>query len=78
MDKAGRLVIPAAARKTLGLKGPTELELRVDDQGIHLERSVSGPSLERSGGRLVVRATVPREARPQVDVAAWIDEERER
>jgi hypothetical protein len=54
------------------------LELTVDEFGIRLERVADGPQLVRVSGRLVARPVVPPDARPVVDVAALIEEERNR
>jgi AbrB family looped-hinge helix DNA binding protein len=78
IDKAGRLVIPAAARDRLGLRPGTTLEVTVDDTGLRLERVASGPQLVRIGKRLVARPTVNPDDRPAVDVAALVEEERNR
>ena len=78
IDKAGRIVIPVAVREKLGLDAGTELELSVDDLGLRLTRSVPGPRLERVAGRRVVRPTVARKNLPRVDVAALIEQERDR
>jgi AbrB family looped-hinge helix DNA binding protein len=78
IDKAGRVVIPAQLRERLGLEAGTELELTVDDLSLRLTRSVPGPTVERVGRRLVVRPTVPRDQLPVIDVAAAIEEERDR
>jgi len=37
VGKAGRLVIPVEMREALGLKPGTEVVLRVDEEGLHLE-----------------------------------------
>ena len=78
IDKAGRVVIPAAARDRAGLTPGTELRVSVDEFGIRLERVAPGPRLVRVGRRLVARPTVAVDARPQVDVAAIVEEERNR
>ena len=79
IDKAGRVVIPVALRERLGLSAGTELELSIDDDlTLRLVRSVPGPKLVRVGGRLVVRPTAAEGERPKIDVAALVDEERER
>jgi AbrB family looped-hinge helix DNA binding protein len=78
IDKAGRVVVPAAIRERLGLTPGTELEVTVDDLGVRLVRNVPGPALRRLGNRLVVRATADVAQRPSVDVAALIDAERDR
>ena len=78
IDKAGRVVIPAAARERAGLAPGTELRVSVDEFGIRLERVAPGPRLVRVGRRLVARPTVAVDARPHVDVAAIVEEERNR
>ena len=78
IDKAGRVVIPAAVRERAGLAPGSELEITTDDTGIRLERVAASPRLVRVGPRLVARPTAPRETRPKVDVAALVDEERNR
>lgn len=71
-------MIPAALRERLGLEAGTELELTVEDLSLRLTRSVPGPLVQRVGRRLVVRPTVAPSSLPRVDVAALIDEERDR
>jgi len=78
IDKAGRVVIPAAVRERLGFEAGTSLELTVEDAGVRLVASAPSPTLVRRGGRLVARPSLGRHARPQVDVAALVDEERNR
>ena len=78
IDKAGRVVIPAAMRDRAGLKAGTELEVSLDEGGIRLFRAVPGPRLARQDGRLVARPTVAAAERPAVDFAALVAEERER
>jgi AbrB family looped-hinge helix DNA binding protein len=78
IDKAGRLVIPAAIRDRAGLAPGTTLEITVDDTGVRLERVAPGPRLVRIGKRLVARPTAAADARPVVDVAALVEEERNR
>jgi AbrB family looped-hinge helix DNA binding protein len=78
IDKAGRVVIPAAMRERAGLVSGTELEVSLDETGIRLERIAAGPRLIRVGRRLVARPTVRPDARPDVQVAALIEEERNR
>lgn len=77
IDKAGRVVIPAAVRERLGLRPGTELEVVVDELDIRLVRRVPPPRLVRAGGRLVVRAAEGQDV-PPIDVGALIDEERDR
>jgi len=78
IDKAGRLVIPAAVRKRLGLHPGAELDIQVDDVSIRLVRRAPGPRLVRVGKRLVARPTVAKGSLPRVDVARLIEEERNR
>ena len=78
IDKAGRVVIPAAARERAGLTAGTELEITLDDTGLRLERVAPGPRLVKVGRRLVARPTAPTETRPSVDIATLIEDERNR
>jgi AbrB family looped-hinge helix DNA binding protein len=78
IDRAGRVVIPAPVRARLGLTAGTEIEVVVDDISVRLIRSVPGPKLVREGGRLVARPTAPGKARPTLDIAKIIEEERNR
>jgi AbrB family looped-hinge helix DNA binding protein len=78
IDKAGRVVIPAAIRDRAGLTPGTELEVTADDTGVRIERVASGPKLVRIGKRLVARPTVGADNRPSIDIAALIEEERNR
>ena len=78
IDKAGRVVIPAAVRDRAGLVAGTELEVTIEDSQIRLERVAPGPRLVRVGRRLVARPTAAPDARPEVDIAALVEEERNR
>ena len=78
IDKAGRVVIPAAVRERSGFAPGTALEITVDEFGVRLERVAEGPRLMKVGRRTVARPTVAASARPAVDVAALIEEERNR
>jgi AbrB family looped-hinge helix DNA binding protein len=78
IDRAGRVVIPAAIRDRAGLTPGSELEVHLDEFGIRLERSASRPRLVKVGRRLVARPTGPVDERSVVDVAALIEEERNR
>jgi len=78
IDKAGRVVIPAALRDRAGLTAGAELEVTADDLGIRLERVAAGPKLVKIGRRLVARPTVHTDSRPRVDVSALVEEERNR
>jgi AbrB family looped-hinge helix DNA binding protein len=78
IDKAGRVVIPAALRERAGFTPGAELEITADEQGVRLERVAEGPRLVRIGKRLVARPRASAHARPSVDVGALIEEERNR
>ena len=72
------MVIPAAIRERAGFGPGAEVEVTEDDLGIRLQRVAPGPRLVRIGRRRVARPTVPAEQRPRVDVAALIEDERNR
>jgi AbrB family looped-hinge helix DNA binding protein len=76
IDRAGRIVIPAAIRDRAGLAAGAEVEVTFDDGGVRLVRIAPGPRLVKVGRRLVARPTAPH--RPRVDVAALVEEERNR
>lgn len=78
IDKAGRVVIPAAVRERVGFAAGTTLEIEVDEFGVRLQRAAPGPRLVRVGGRLVARPVVEAARRPAIDVAALVEEERSR
>ena len=78
IDKAGRVVIPAAVRERAGLSAGSELEVTEDELGVRLERVAAGPKLVKIGQRLVARPTVSRDDRPAIDIATLIENERNR
>lgn len=78
IDKAGRLVIPAVIRERAGLTPGAELEVTEDEIGIRLQRVAAGPRLVKVGKRLVARPTAAADRRPAVDVAALVEDERNR
>jgi AbrB family looped-hinge helix DNA binding protein len=78
IDKAGRVVIPAALRERAGLTPGAELEITPDELGIRLERVAAAPRLMKVGRRVVARPTGAADKRPVVDVALLIEEERNR
>ena len=78
IDKAGRVVIPAAIRNRAGLKPGTELEIVTDDIGIRLVRTGPALKLVRRGKRLTAKPAVGKEELPEVDLAAMVEEERNR
>ena len=55
-----------------------QLEITVDEFGVRLERVAPGPRLVKVGRRLVARPTAATDVRPSVDVAALVEEERNR
>ena len=71
-------MIPAAVRERAGFAPGTVLEVAVEEFGIRLERVAAGPRLMKVGRRLVARPTVGADARPALDVAALVEEERNR
>ena len=78
IDKAGRVVIPASIRERAGLSPGAELDVTLEDCAVRIERVASGPRLVKVGRRLVARPTAPSDSRPTLDVAALIEEERNR
>jgi len=76
IDKAGRIVIPAALRERAGFAPGSELQITEDEIGIRIERIATPPRLVRIGRRLVARPTAARAG--GVDVARLIDDERNR
>ena len=78
IDKAGRVVIPAAIRDRAGLSAGAELEVTLDEFGVRLERVAPGPRLIKVGRRTVARPTAPGETRTTLDIAALVEEERNR
>jgi AbrB family looped-hinge helix DNA binding protein len=78
IDKAGRVVIPAAIRERAGLVPGADLEITLDDAGVRIERVAPGPRLVRVGRRLVARPSASSETRPSLDVAALVEDERNR
>jgi AbrB family looped-hinge helix DNA binding protein len=78
IDKAGRVVIPAAIRERARLTAGAELEITEDETGIRLERVAPGPRLVKVGKRLVARPTVSSNERPPLDIAAIVEDERNR
>lgn len=78
IDKAGRVVIPSSMRERAGLAPGTVLEITLEDTGVRLSPVAPGPRLVKVGRRLVARPTAATEARPTLDVAALVEEERNR
>jgi AbrB family looped-hinge helix DNA binding protein len=78
IDKAGRVVIPVAARKEARLSPGTPLTVVVEGGDIRLVRAVKGPKIERIGGRLVARPQVSAAGLPELDPARLVQQERGR
>lgn len=78
IDKAGRVVIPAAVRERAGWVPGTPLEITLDEFGVRIERVGPAPRLMRIGKRLVARPTAVPDARPAIDIASLVEEERNR
>lgn len=71
-------MIPAAIRERAGLTAGAELEITEDELGVRLERVADAPRLVRIGRRLVARPATASRDRAPVDVAALVEEERNR
>lgn len=78
IDKAGRVVIPAALRARAGLTPGSELEITADELGVRLERVAPAPRLVKVGRRLVARPTAQAGSRSSVDIASLVEGERNR
>jgi AbrB family looped-hinge helix DNA binding protein len=78
IDKAGRVVIPAAIREKTGLAAGTELEVIVDDVSIRLVRVSAPPVLVRRGKRLVARPQAKGQKQAGIDLGRLVEEDRNR
>lgn len=78
IDKAGRVVIPAAVRAKVGLRPGAKLDVVVDEGSIRLVRTVLRPKLVRVRKRLVARPTADPKRLPPIDIAELIEEDRNR
>jgi AbrB family looped-hinge helix DNA binding protein len=78
IDKAGRVVIPAAVRQRLGFRPGMTIDITVDETSVRLTREAQPPGLVRRRGWLVARPTAPKKNIPVIDVEALIEEERNR
>ena len=72
------MVIPASLRERAGFTPGSELEITDDELGIRIQRVATPPRLVKVGRRLVARPAVAAAERTTVDVAALIEEERNR
>lgn len=75
IDNAGRVVIPAALRRQAGLKPSTPLAVTYEDGAIRIERDVAAPKIQQRGKR---RVATPAKQGTSLNLAAWIEEERDR
>ena len=74
MDRAGRLVLPKAARDRAGLVAGMPLEVRVVDGRVEIEPAATRVTVEKKGGFWIAK---PVEALPilrQGDVDVTLDE----
>jgi AbrB family looped-hinge helix DNA binding protein len=78
IDKAGRVVIPAAIRLKAGFQPGTRLEVVADDFSVRLIKTGPGARIVNTGKRLVARPSASPEELPAVDVAELVAEERNR
>ena len=73
MDAVGRLVVPRALRRELGINGPTELEVAVRDGVIELAVPDVPAHVEDRKGVPVIVTDAPMEPLTVDDVRAAID-----
>ena len=78
IDGAGGIVNPAVIMKRAGLSPGSEVEITGDELGVRIEHVAAGPKLVKIGRRLVARLTVARDGRPLIEIAALIEDERNR
>lgn len=78
IDRAGRVVIPAAIRERARFSPGAELEITEDELGVRIQRVAAAPKLVKVGRRLVARPSVAPDRRPVVDIEALIEDERNR
>ena len=72
------MVTPVAIREQAMLKAGTELEVVLDDLSVRLILRAPRPQLVQEAGWWIVRPTAPGEQLPKVDLAALIEEKRDR
>jgi AbrB family looped-hinge helix DNA binding protein len=78
IDKAGRVVIPAAIRNEARLRPGTKIEVTFEDGSVKIQRLVPRARLVQAGKRWVARPAVPEKQRTRVDTARLVEEERDR
>jgi AbrB family looped-hinge helix DNA binding protein len=75
IDKAGRVVIPAALRRKAGLTPGTPLIANYENGVIQIVRDAPTPMIKKRGNR---RIATPSKRGDAIDLAALIEEERDR
>lgn len=75
LDKFGRIVIPKAVRRRLGLRAGAELRLEVGDRRVVLEPVAEEPPLVEKDGILVSTSSLEEDA-TSFDVVEWIRAQR--
>ena len=78
IDKAGRVVIPAAVRAKAGFRPGTQLEVILEGNEVRLMPAVPRPRLVQRGQRWIAAPTAAPDQLPQIDVAALVQQERDR
>lgn len=74
IDRAGRLVLPKAARDRAGLVAGMPLEVRVVDGRVEIEPAATRVTVEKKGGFWIATPVEPLPVLRQEDVDRTIDE----
>lgn len=74
IDRAGRLVLPKAARERAGLVAGMPLEVRVVDGRVEIEPAAARVNVEKKGGFWVAQSVEEPPVLRQEDVERTIDE----
>ncbi len=74
IDRAGRLVLPKAARERAGLVAGMPLEVRVVDGRVEIEPATTRVSVEKKGGFWIARPAEEVPVLRQEDVDRTIDD----
>ena len=78
IDAAGRVVVPKAMRRQLGIDGPTEVEIEVRDGAVEIRPPLLEVRLvEGEDGHLVLKAPEGTPPLTDEDMFRAIDESRE-
>jgi AbrB family looped-hinge helix DNA binding protein len=78
IDKAGRVVIPAAIRTEARLGPGTKIEVMFEEGSVKIQRLVPRARLAQTGKRWVARPAIAEKQRTRVDAARLAEEERNR